>query len=113
MASQGITIATILFALAALTQAADTTPKSDPRLFSDNDTTVTIGAESLFYIAIIFVGLLLFSSFLGFFETSKAAQPYDYVSASAYGAPAPAPAYDENTTFNVHQIIEDAVYKFQ
>ncbi|XP_042865666.1 uncharacterized protein LOC122249121 [Penaeus japonicus] len=111
MAAQGITIATLLFALAALTQAADTTPKNDPRLFSDNDTTVTIGAESLFYIAIIFVGLLLFSSFLGFFETSKAAQPYDYVSASGYAAPAP--AYDERTTFNVHQVIEDAVKKFQ
>ncbi|XP_042865673.1 uncharacterized protein LOC122249124 [Penaeus japonicus] len=113
MAAQGITIATLLFALAALTQAADTTPKNDPRLFSDNDTTVSIGGQSLLYIAILIVGLVLVLPALGLFGAPKTDQTYDYVSASAYGAPAPAPAYDEKTTFNIHQIIEDAVNKFQ
>ncbi|XP_042865678.1 uncharacterized protein LOC122249129 isoform X1 [Penaeus japonicus] len=110
MAAQGITIATLLFALAALTQAADTTPKNDPRLFSDSNTSVSIGSESLLYLVIIIVGLVLVLPFLGLFETSKAAQPYDY-SASAYAAPAP--AYDEKSTFKVHQVIEDAINKFQ
>ncbi|XP_037798768.1 uncharacterized protein LOC119593810 [Penaeus monodon] len=111
MASQGITFAALL-ALAALTHAADTTHKDDARLFyDDKDTSVTIGVESLIYIGVIFVGILLFSSVLGLFGTSaKAAQPYDYVSATAYGA---APAYDEKSTFKVHQVIEDAINKFQ
>ncbi|XP_037798749.1 uncharacterized protein LOC119593796 isoform X3 [Penaeus monodon] len=112
MATQGITFAAFLLALAALTHAADTTHKDDARLFyDDKDTSVTIGGASLFYIGVIFVGLLLLASVLGLFGTSaKVAQPYDYVSATAYGA---APAYDEKSTFKVHQVIEDAINKFQ
>ncbi|XP_037798758.1 uncharacterized protein LOC119593802 [Penaeus monodon] len=112
MASHGI-IFSALLALAALTHAADATHKNDARLFyDDNDTSLTIGAESLFYIGVIFVGILLFSSFLGLFGTSaKTAQPYDYAPATGYGASAP--AYDEKTTFSVQQLIEDAVNKFQ
>ncbi|XP_037798759.1 uncharacterized protein LOC119593804 [Penaeus monodon] len=112
MVAHGITFVALL-ALAALTHAADIAHKNDARLFyDDNDTSLTIGGESLFYIGVIFVGLLLLTSFLGLFGTSaKVAQPYDYASASAYGASAP--AYDEKTTFSVQQFIEDAVNKFQ
>ncbi|XP_037798747.1 uncharacterized protein LOC119593796 isoform X1 [Penaeus monodon] len=113
MAAHGITFAALLLALAALTHAADTTHKDDARLFyDDKDTSVTIGGASLFYIGVIFVGLLLLASVLGLFGTSaKFAQPYDYASATGYGAPAP--AYDEKTTFSVQQLIDDAVNKFQ
>ncbi|XP_037798755.1 uncharacterized protein LOC119593799 isoform X3 [Penaeus monodon] len=111
MAAHGITFAALL-ALAALTHAADTTHKNDARLFDDGNTSLTIGGESLFYIGVIFVGLLLLASVLGLFGTSaKFAQPYEYASATAYGAPAP--AYDEKTTFSVQQFIDDAVNKFQ
>ncbi|XP_037798763.1 uncharacterized protein LOC119593807 [Penaeus monodon] len=111
MVAHGITFAALLLALAALTHAADTTHKDDARLFyDDKETSLTIGAESLIYIGVIFVGILLFSSFLGLFGTSaKTAQPY--ASATGYGASAP--AYDEKTTFSVQQFIEDAVNKFQ
>ncbi|XP_027225125.2 uncharacterized protein [Penaeus vannamei] len=112
MATQGITFAALLLALAALTHAADTTDKNDARLlFEDANKSVTIGVDSIFYIGVIAVGLLLVASFLGLFgTTAKVAQPYEYVSATAYGA---APAYDEKSTFKVHQVIEDAINKFQ
>ncbi|XP_037798753.1 uncharacterized protein LOC119593799 isoform X2 [Penaeus monodon] len=113
MAAHGITFAALLLALAALSHAADTTHKDDARLFyDDKDTSVTIGVESLIYIGVIFVGILLFSSLLGLFGTSaKVAQPYDYAPATGYGASAP--VYDEKTTFSVQQLIDDAVNKFQ
>ncbi|XP_037798761.1 uncharacterized protein LOC119593806 [Penaeus monodon] len=112
MAAYG-TIFSALLALGAITHAADTAHKNDARLFyDDNDNSVTISGESLFYIGVIFVGLLLLTSFLGLFGTSaKVAQPYDYAPATGYGASAP--AYDEKTTFSVPQLIEDAVNKFQ
>ncbi|XP_042866732.1 uncharacterized protein LOC122249703 [Penaeus japonicus] len=103
MATQGITIAALLFALAALTQAADTTPKNDPRLFSDNDTTVSIGGQSLLYIAILIVGLVLVLPFLGLFGAPKTDQMFDYLST---GALAPA-------ALNIIHLIEDAFKKFQ
>ncbi|XP_027225127.2 uncharacterized protein [Penaeus vannamei] len=111
MAAHGITFAALLLALAALTHAADTTNKNDARLlFEDADKSVTIGVDSVFYIGVIAVGLLLVASFLGLFgTTAKVAQPYDYA-ATSYAAPAP--AYDDKTTF-VHQLIDDAVNKFQ
>ncbi|XP_069996679.1 uncharacterized protein [Penaeus vannamei] len=114
MAAHGITFAALLLALAALTHAADTTNKNDARLlFDDTDKSVTIGGASLFYIGAIAVGLLLVASFLGLFgTTAKVAQPYDYDYASATSYAAPAPAYDDKTTF-VHQLIDDAVNKFQ
>ncbi|XP_037798752.1 uncharacterized protein LOC119593798 [Penaeus monodon] len=113
MAAHGITFTALLLAMAALTHAADTTHKDDARLFyDDKDTSLTIGAESLFYIGVIFVGLLLLTSFLGLFgTTAKVAQPYEYAPATGYGASAP--VYDEKTTFSVQQFIDDAVNKFQ
>nr|XP_027225147.1 uncharacterized protein LOC113817320 [Penaeus vannamei] len=109
MADHGITFAALLLALAALTHAADAAHKNDARLlFDDADKSVTMGAESLFFIGAIFVGLLLVSSFLGLFgTTAKVAQPYDYASTAGYGAP----TYDDKTTF-IQQLIEDAVNKF-
>nr|XP_027225146.1 uncharacterized protein LOC113817318 [Penaeus vannamei] len=103
MAFQRITFAALLLALAALTHAADATDKNDARLlFENSDKSVTIGVDSIFYIAVIAVGLLLVASFLGVFgTTAKVAQPYDY----DY-------AYDDKTTF-VQQLIDDAVNKFQ
>ncbi|XP_069996677.1 uncharacterized protein [Penaeus vannamei] len=111
MAAHGITFAALLLALAALTHAADAAHKNDARLLFENaDKSVTMGAESLFFIGAIFVGLLLVSSLLGLFGASaEVAQPYDYASATGYGAPAP--AYDDKTTF-IQQLIEDAVNKF-
>nr|XP_027225130.1 uncharacterized protein LOC113817308 isoform X1 [Penaeus vannamei] len=111
MAAHGITFAALLLALAALTHAADTTNKNDARLlFEDATKSVTMGAESLFFIGVIAVGLLLVSSLLGLFgTTAKVAQPYDYASATGYGAPAP--AYNEKTIF-IQQLIDDAVNKF-
>ncbi|XP_069996675.1 uncharacterized protein [Penaeus vannamei] len=112
MTSHGITLAALLLALAALTHAADAAHKSDARLLFENaDKSVTIGVDSLVYIGVIFVGLLLLISLLGLSGTSaEVAQPYEYVSATDYGA---APAYDEKSTFKVHQVIEDAINKFQ
>ncbi|XP_037798517.1 uncharacterized protein LOC119593637 [Penaeus monodon] len=100
MAAQGITAS--LLALAALTHAADTAHKNDARLFyDDKDTSVTISGESLFYIGVTFVGLLLLTSFPGLFGTSAN---------NGYGAPAP--VYDERTMISLQQFIEDAVKKF-
>ncbi|XP_027225129.2 uncharacterized protein [Penaeus vannamei] len=109
MAAHGITFAALLLTLAALTHAADAAHKSDARLLFENaDKSVTMGAESLFFIGAIFVGLLLVSSFLGLFgTTAKVAQPYDYASATGYGPP----VYEEKTTF-IQQLIEDAINKF-
>ncbi|XP_047478088.1 uncharacterized protein LOC125031416 [Penaeus chinensis] len=111
MAAHGITFAALL-AMAALTHAADTTHKNARLFNNDEDTSLTIGGESLFYMGVIFVGLLLLTSFLGLFGISgKVAQPYDYAPATGYGASAP--AYDEKTTFSIQQLIENAVNKFQ
>ncbi|XP_037798746.1 uncharacterized protein LOC119593795 [Penaeus monodon] len=64
-----------LLALVAFTHAPPTKTTHD---FSTTTTTPLSpsATESLIYIGVIFVGLLLFSSFLGLFGTSvKAAQP--------------------------------------
>ncbi|XP_037798769.1 uncharacterized protein LOC119593811 [Penaeus monodon] len=103
MASHGITFAALL-TLAALTHAADTAHKNDARLFYDDNTSLTIGKITLSYIGVIFVGILLFSSFLGLFGTlANVAQPYDFAPSTAYGASVPA---------YVQKLIEDAVNKF-
>ncbi|XP_027218529.1 uncharacterized protein [Penaeus vannamei] len=109
MAAHGITFAALLLALAALTHAADAAHKNDARLFyDDSNTSVTIGQETLSYVVVVFVGVLLLGSLLGLFGTSaKFAKPFDYASTTAYGAP----AYDEKVTF-VQQLIDDAVNKF-
>ncbi|XP_042865684.1 uncharacterized protein LOC122249131 [Penaeus japonicus] len=119
MAAKGLFIFAVLACFVAFSHANETpNKKTDGRLFSSGDTSLSIDTDGLLMLIVLAVIVGIVGVALGVFSNGKTdltgyAAPSAYAaSAPAYTAPAPAYAHEESA-YTVHRSMEDAHNKYQ